>query len=262
MMTTENHFKRRLLAREQQMGLFATLNSASLIELLAGWGFDWVMIDTEHSPTEMADVISQLRVLDNSGVGAIVRPAWSDMVLIKRLLDAGARNLLIPSVDTAEEAAAAVSYTRYAPEGVRGVSGSSRAADYGQNTAYLKTAAADICILVQIETTTGLKNLEKIAAVPGVDGIFIGPADLAASLGHLGETQHPEVQAAIEDAFRRLRAINKPAGYLTLNQREAKSRLTQGIDVVGVATDTSIVNSGAAQIVDGLGWGVAEEAAS
>jgi 4-hydroxy-2-oxoheptanedioate aldolase len=249
-----NDFKRRLLAHEQQVGLFSTLNSASLIELLSGWGFDWVVIDTEHSPTEMADVISQLRVLDNSGVGAIVRPAWSDMILIKRLLDAGARNLLIPSIDTAEEAATAVGYTRYPPEGLRGVSGSTRAANYGQNVDYLKTAADDICVLVQIETKTGLDNLEEIAAIPGVDGVFIGPADLAASLGHLGDAQHPDVQAAVDDAFRRLRLLGKPAGYLTLNQREAKSRMADGVDVVGVATDTSIINSGAALLANNLGW--------
>jgi len=247
-----NEFKKRLLAHEQRVGLFATLNSPALVELLAGWGFDWVLIDTEHSPSEMADVIEQLRVLEGHGVAAVVRPAWSDRILIKRLLDAGARTLLIPSVDTAEEATAAVSFTRYPPEGVRGVSGSTRAASYGQHPDYLRTAADDICILVQIETATALQNLEEIASTPGVDGVFIGPADLAASLGHLGDSQHPEVQHAVDDAFRRLQAIGKARGYLTLNSHEARVRMQQGVEMVGVATDTSIVNNGAAVVLDNL----------
>lgn len=247
-----NMFKKKLLSHEQQIGLFATLNSPTLVELLCGLGFDWVLIDTEHSPSEMADVIEQLRVLEGHDVGAVVRPAWSDRTQIKRLLDAGARNLLIPSVDTAQEAAAAVSYTRYPPEGLRGVSGSSRAAGYGQYPDYLRRAAEEICLLVQIETTTALQNIAEIAAVPGVDGIFIGPADLAASLGHLGDAQHPDVQQAVNEAFRLLQSLDKPRGYLTLNGAEAKNRMRQGIEMVGVATDTSIVNTGAAMVMDTL----------
>jgi 4-hydroxy-2-oxoheptanedioate aldolase len=184
-----NSFKSRLRQGSPQRGLLSTLNSTAVIEMLAGWDFDWILIDTEHTPTEVADVVAQLQVLDAHDVSAIVRPAWSDMVLIKRLLDAGAQTFLIPGIDTAEEAAAAVSYTRYPPAGVRGVSGTSRAARYGQTKDYLQTAGNQICILAQIETATGLANLEEIAAVPGVDAVFIGPADLAASLGHLGNPQ-------------------------------------------------------------------------
>lgn len=259
MPASPNVFKRRLLAHDQQIGLFATLNSPAIVEMLAGWEFDWMLIDTEHSPTEMADVIEQLRVLDGRGIGAVVRPAWSDRTQIKRLLDAGARNLLIPSVDTAEEAAAAVSYTRYPPEGVRGVSGSSRAADYGQNRDYLRSAADELCLLVQIETATALQNIAEIASVPGIDGVFIGPADLAASLGHLGDGQHIEVQRPIDDAFRLLEAVGKPRGYLTLNGNEARSRIQQGIEMVGVATDTSILNTGAATVLENA-RGVVQEA--
>lgn len=252
METPINTFKRRL-GREQQLGMFSTLNSSSLVELLAGAGFDWILLDTEHSPTEMADVVEQLRALAIHGVSAVVRPAWSDMILIKRLLDAGAQTLLIPCIDTAEEAEAAVSYTRYPPFGVRGVSGSSRAANYGQNRSYVTTAEAEICIIVQIETPLGLSNIEAIASVPGVDGVFIGPADLAASMGHVGDGQHPEVQAAINDGFDRLQALGKPSGYLTLNEAEVRARIVQGVDMLGVATDTSIVNSGAAGLIDRLG---------
>ncbi|MDB6141655.1 MAG: 2,4-dihydroxyhept-2-ene,7-dioic acid aldolase [Pseudomonas sp.] len=240
MQTPINHFKQALVER-QQIGMFSTLGSNTLVELLAGCGFDWIMLDTEHSPNDMSELISQLQAMSAHEVCPIVRPAWSDMIMIKRILDAGAQTLLIPSIQSAEEAVTAVSFTRYPPYGIRGVSGSSRAANYGLNPNYLRTADNEICILAQIETVEGLRNLESIAAVEGIDGVFIGPADLAASLGHLGDTQHPEVQAAVDDAFRRLRALGKPAGYLTLNEAEAERRIAEGIAVVGVATDTSII---------------------
>jgi 4-hydroxy-2-oxoheptanedioate aldolase len=242
--TKTNRFKRGLLER-QQVGIFSTLGGNTLTELLGGCGFDWILIDTEHSPNEMPDVIMQLQVLAATDVSPVVRPAWSDMILIKRLLDAGAQTLLIPSVQSAREAEQAVSFTRYPPLGLRGVSGSSRAAQYGLNTTYLPHAHNEICVLVQIETVEGLRNLEEIATVEGVDGVFIGPADLAASLGHIGNGQHPEVQAAVDDAFRRLRAIGKPAGYLTLNETEAEKRIAEGVAMVGVATDTSIITRAA-----------------
>ena len=238
-----NAFKERL--RDQQIGLFATLNSPALAELLAGCGFDWILIDTEHSPGEMADVVAQLHALQGHDVSVIVRPAWSDMVLIKRLLDAGAQTLLIPNVQTAQEAATAVSYARYPPAGVRGVSSGSRAAQYGQSADYLRTADEQICILVQIETPLAVSNLETIAAVRGVDGLFIGPNDLAASMGHLGDAQHPAVQAAVDDALDRMRALDIVTGYLTTNEAEARRRTAQGVHVMGVATDTSIINRGA-----------------
>jgi 4-hydroxy-2-oxoheptanedioate aldolase len=244
MQTRTNLFKQALRQR-QQIGMFSTLASNTLVELLAGCGFDWILLDTEHSPNDMGEVIAQLQAMGRSDVSAIVRPAWSDMVLVKRLLDAGAQTLLFPSVQSAEEAAAAVSYTRYPPHGVRGVSGSSRAADYGLNTAYLQTAQSEICVIVQIETVEALRNLEAIAAVEGVDAVFIGPADLAASMGHIGNGQHPEVQAAVDDAFARLRRMGKPAGYLTLNEAEAQRRIAAGVEMVGVATDTSIITRGA-----------------
>jgi 4-hydroxy-2-oxoheptanedioate aldolase len=193
-------------------------------------------------------VISQLRALSGTDVSPVVRPAWSDMILVKRMLDAGAQSLLFPYVQSAEEAAAAVSYTRYPPHGVRGVSGASRAARYGLDTGYLARAGEDICVLVQIENAAGLRDLERIAAVDGVDGVFIGPSDLAASLGHLGNAQHPDVQAAIDDAFRRLRAVGKPTGYLTTNEAEAARRVKDGVDFIAVATDTSIITRAASAL--------------
>jgi 4-hydroxy-2-oxoheptanedioate aldolase len=242
-----NPFK-QALGHRQQIGLFSTLADTTLVELFAGCGFDWILIDTEHSPSELPDVISQLRALSGTDVSPVVRPAWSDMILVKRMLDAGAQSLLFPYVQSAEEAAAAVSYTRYPPHGVRGVSGASRAARYGLDTGYLARAGEDICVLVQIENAAGLRDLERIAAVDGVDGVFIGPSDLAASLGHLGNAQHPDVQAAIDDAFRRLRAVGKPTGYLTTNEAEAARRVKDGVDFIAVATDTSIITRAASAL--------------
>jgi 4-hydroxy-2-oxoheptanedioate aldolase len=239
-----NRFKHALHSR-QQIGFFSTLGSSTLAELLAGCGFDWILIDSEHSPNDMPEIVAHLQAVSAFEISPIVRPAWSDMVLVKRYLDAGAQTLLFPCIQTAQEAAAAVSFTRYPPSGVRGVSGSTRAASYGLDSAYFQTAQDQICVLVQIETQEGLGNLEQIAAVDGVDGVFIGPTDLAASMGHLGNAQHPAVQAAVDDAFRRLRLLKKPAGYLTVNEQEAERRIVQGVEFVGVATDTSIITRSA-----------------
>lgn len=248
--TRTNRFKQALLSRKQQLGIFSTLGSHTLVELLAGCGFDWILLDTEHSPSDMPEIVAQLQAMAAFSSGAIVRPAWSDMVLVKRYLDAGAQSLLFPCIQTAEEAEAAVSFTRYPPRGLRGVSGSTRAASYGLNTSYFETAESQLCILVQIETQLGLNNLEAIASVDGVDGVFIGPTDLAASMGHLGNSLHPEVLAAIDDAFSRLRRLGKPAGYLTLNEAEASKRIAEGVEFVAIATDTSIITRGAKGLID------------
>jgi 4-hydroxy-2-oxoheptanedioate aldolase len=247
-----NGFRQRLRRREQMIGIFATLGSPTLTEQLAGAGFDWILLDTEHSPNEVSDLIAQLQVLAAFDVAALVRPAWSDPVLIKRVLDAGAQSLLIPYIETADAAVEAVRATRYPPAGIRGVSSGSRAARYGQSADYLRTADEQICILLQIETLRGLDNLEAIAAVPGVDGVFIGPNDLAASMGHLGDATHPDVLAAVDDAFARLDAVGAASGYLTGNPDEARRVAAKGVHVMGVATDTSIVNVGAAATLAGL----------
>jgi 4-hydroxy-2-oxoheptanedioate aldolase len=247
-----NDFRQRLQRREQLIGIFATLGSPALTEQLAGAGFDWILLDTEHSPNDVPELIAQLQVLAAFDVAALVRPAWSDPVLVKRVLDAGAQSLLIPYIETAEAAADAVRATRYPPAGIRGVSSGSRAAGYGQRADYLRTADEQICVLVQIETRLGLDNLEAIAAVPGVDGVFIGPNDLAASMGHLGRATHPDVLAAVDDAFARLAALDVASGYLTADPDEARRVAAKGVHVMGVATDTSIVNTGAAAVRAGV----------
>lgn len=250
--TRENRFLRRLCGGEQLVGAFATIADPSLVELLGAAGFDWILIDTEHGATDLVGVIERLRVLDGP-TEALVRPTWAEQQLVKRLLDAGAQTLLFPSISSGEDAVRAVAYTRYPPEGVRGVSGITRAAEYGYDHGYLKRAAEEICVLVQVESVAGLDHLEEIARTPGVDVVFIGPSDLAADMGHLGESQHPEVQAAVDDAFARLRARGTRSGYFTLDAADARRRLSCGVDVVGVATDVTIVRRGITSLRSDLG---------
>ncbi len=196
-----NAFKARLLAGDSQIGLWCSLASAYAAEIVAGARFDWLLFDTEHSPGGVESVLGQLQAIGGYDVSAVVRPATNDAVLIKRFLDIGAQTLLIPYVQNADEARAAVAAMRYPPEGVRGVAGLTRATRFGRVPGYARRAAEELCLLVQIETGEALDELEAIANVEGVDGVFIGPGDLAASLGHVGEPGHPEVVAAVEDAI-------------------------------------------------------------
>ena len=172
---------------------------------------------------------------------AIIRPAWNDAVLIKRCLDIGAQALLIPYVQSVEEAKAAVAATRYPPHGIRGVSVAARASRYGRVPGYLSKANSEICVLVQVETRASLDALEDIAAVDGVDGVFIGPSDLAASLGHLGNPQHADVQAAMKDAVERLTKVGMPAGILTGNEEEARRYIDWGYLFVAVGSDVGLL---------------------
>jgi 4-hydroxy-2-oxoheptanedioate aldolase len=210
-------------------------------EVIAGAGFDWILIDTEHAPNELPMVLGQLQALVGGTAASVVRPAWNDIVLMKRLLDVGVQNLLIPYVQTPEEARAAVAATRYPPEGIRSVAVSHRANRYGRVKDYFARANQEICVLVQIETRLALQNLEAIAAVEGVDGLFIGPSDLAAALGHLGESGHPEVRAAIEDALKRIRKAGKAPGILAPIEADARHWLSLGCLVLGLGSDVSLL---------------------
>jgi len=240
-----NTFKQALAAGRLQIGLWSSLRSIITTEIISDSGFDWVLLDTEHSPNELPDLLSQLQALTRGTASPIVRPAWNDAVLIKRILDIGVQTLLVPFVQTADEAQQAVAATRYPPEGVRGITASGRASRYGRVTDYLKTADSEICVLVQVETRSALDRLEAIASVKGVDGVFIGPSDLAASLGHIGNPQHPAVQSAIEDAVRRLRAARRPAGILTPNEEEAQRYIGWGYQFVAVGSDLGLLARGA-----------------
>ena len=208
----KNRFKQRLLAGESQIGLWCALSSAYATELVAGSGFDWLLIDTEHSPGGLETTLAQLQAVASYPTHPVVRPAANDAVLIKKLLDVGAQTLLVPFVQNAEEARAAVAAMRYAPAGIRGVAGTTRATRFGRVKDYFARAHEELCLLVQIETREALDQVEAIAAVEGVDGVFIGPNDLAASLGHVGNMGHPDVVAAVEDAIARLKTIGKPSG--------------------------------------------------
>jgi 4-hydroxy-2-oxoheptanedioate aldolase len=240
-----NRFKQGLAEGRPQIGLWCTLSSAYAVEISAGAGFDWLLLDTEHSPNDLENVLGQLQAAAPYDVSAIVRPASNDAVLIKRYLDIGAQTLLIPYVQSAEEARSAVSAVLYPPVGVRGVSALTRASRFGRIPNYAKRAASQLCLIVQIETRQALDALEAIAATPGVDAIFVGPGDLAASLGHVGEPGHPEVKAAVESALRRIQACGKPAGVLTNDQAFAQRCLDVGALFVAVGVDIGLLARGA-----------------
>ena len=240
-----NSFKHAMANGELQIGLWCSLCSPITAEIVSHSGFDWLLLDTEHLPNEVPDVLVQLQAIQAGTAAAFVRPAWNDIVLIKRFLDIGAQTLLIPFVQTPDEARRAVEATRYPPGGVRGITGSGRASRYGRVKDYLKNAGREICLLVQVETKSALDQIEAIASVDGIDGVFIGPNDLSASFGHIGNWGHPEVQAALEDAVRRLKKIGKPAGILTPNEEEAKRFIQWGYTFVAVGADLGLLARGA-----------------
>jgi len=240
-MFVENQFKRAIAAGRQQIGLWCTLSSAFAIEVVAGSGFDWLLLDTEHSPGDVLTVLTQLQALSGHRVTPVVRPATNDPVLIKRYLDLGAQSLLIPYVQNAEEAREAVRAVRYAPAGIRGVSAVTRATQFGRVKNYPQRAEQELCLLVQVETREALAEIEAITAVDGVDGVFVGPGDLAASLGHIGVLNHPEVVGAVEDAIRRIVARGKPAGVLTGNTAFAKRCIELGTTFTAVGVDAAIL---------------------
>ncbi|MFT0850747.1 HpcH/HpaI aldolase/citrate lyase family protein [Achromobacter sp. F4_2707] len=243
-----NTFKKALQAGQPQIGVWSTIPSPYVSELVGGAGFDWVLLDTEHTPTDVPLVMSQLQALaaaqpapGRPASHAVVRPAWNDIVLIKRYLDLGVQTLLLPFVQNAQEATEAVRAIRYAPQGLRGMGGSTRASNFGRTHDYVQRAADELCLLVQVETAEALDNLEAIAAVDGVDGIFIGPADLSASLGYPGQPGHPTVTQVINDTIGRIRACGKAPGILMLNESRARECLELGAQFVAVALDTVLL---------------------
>ncbi len=236
-----NNFKRAIQAGRQQIGLWVSLASAYSAEIVAGSGFDWLLVDGEHSPNDPVNVWPQLQAMAGYPVSPIVRPAWNDKVLVKRYLDIGVQSLLIPYVQTVAEAEAAVASIRFPTRGVRGVAGVTRASRFGRVSHYANRADQELCLLVQIETREGLDNLEGIAKVDGIDGVFIGPADLAAGLGHLGEQGHPDVQAAIKDGIARIKSCAKPAGILATDEASARRYMEWGTTFTAVGLDVMIL---------------------
>jgi len=241
----QNPFKRALRAGKAQIGLWSSLSSNYSVEVIAGAGFDWLLLDMEHSPNDLESLLTQLQAAAPYATHPVVRVPWNDMVAIKRVLDIGAQSLLVPYVSTPEEAAAAVSYIRYPPAGVRGVAGTTRASRFGRVKDYARRAHQEICLLVQLETQRALDNLEAICAVEGIDGVFIGPADLHASLGHTGEIANPEVKPLIDEAIRRIRKCGRAPGILTPNEADARHWLGCGALFVAVGADVGILARGA-----------------
>lgn len=240
----KNRLKQALLKKQTQIGLWSTLSSNYTVEVLAGAGFDWLVLDTEHSPADLENLLGQLQAIAAYPATPVVRVPWNDMVNIKRVLDLGAQSLLIPQINTADEARNAVSYTRFPPSGLRGVAGATRGTRFGRIENYFKTAHEDICVIVQLESKESLDNLEPIAAIEGVDGLFIGPADLHASLGYPGERAHANVLPVIEQAIKRIVKTGKIAGILT-EEALAPRWIDAGATFVGIGSDVGILARGA-----------------
>jgi 4-hydroxy-2-oxoheptanedioate aldolase len=241
----QNNFKRALKGSRTQIGLWSSLSSNYTVEVIAGAGFDWILLDCEHSPNDLENLLTQLQAAAPYPTTPVVRVPWNDMVTIKRVLDIGTQSLLVPYVSTAEEARAAVSYTRYPTAGVRGVAGTTRATRFGRIKDYAQRAHEEICVLVQVETEAALGNIEAICAVDGVDGVFIGPADLHASMGYTGEIANPKVKPMIDDAVRRIRKAGKAPGILTPSEADARHWLGCGALFVAVGADVGILARGA-----------------
>jgi len=245
---SRNAFKQALSIGQRQVGLWSSLASPIVAEVLAGAGFDWIVIDGEHGPNDISTLLPQLQAMRGGTAEPVFRVPWNDAVIIKRALDVGARSLLVPFVQNVEEARRAVAATRYPPLGIRGVSVAPRANDYGRIQNYHRNAHLDTCVLVQLETRSALKEIEAIAAIEGVDGIFIGPSDLAADFGHLGNPKHPDVQAALKDAAERIRATGKSAGMLTGSLDDVEHWFSLGFNFTATGSDLGLLARNAEQV--------------
>ncbi|MCE0914014.1 4-hydroxy-2-oxoheptanedioate aldolase [Pseudomonas sp. NMI760_13] len=240
-----NTFKQRLRAGQAQIGLWLGLADPYCAELAANAGFDWLLLDGEHAPNDLRSLLGQLQAVAPYPAQPIVRPVIGDTALIKQLLDIGAQTLLVPMVESAEQARQLVRAMHYPPHGVRGVgSALARASRWNSLPDYLDQADEQMCLLVQVENREGLANLDAICAVEGVDGVFIGPADLSAAMGHRGNPGHPEVQAAIDDAIVRIGRAGKAAGILSADEALARRYIELGAAFVAVGVDTTVLMRG------------------
>ncbi len=237
-----NRFKQALMADRTQIGLWCALADAYGTEVGAAAGFDWLLIDGEHGPNDVRSILAQLQAVQPYASHPVVRPVNGDADTLKPLLDAGVQTLLVPMVESAEQARAIVAATRYPPHGCRGVgAGLARASRWGRVPDYVHHCHQALCVLLQVESRAGLDNIDEIAAVDGVDGVFIGAADLAADLGYLGRPGHPEVNAAVLDAFKRIQAAGKPAGALTVSEELAREHLAAGCRFLAVGADVALL---------------------
>jgi 4-hydroxy-2-oxoheptanedioate aldolase len=248
---TNVRFKDRWAAKRAQVGMWLATGSPYCAEICAGSGLDWVLIDCEHAPNDLRSVLAQLQAVQAHPVCPVVRPPVGDPVLIKQLLDIGVRNLLIPMVETADQARAMVKAVRYPPGGIRGVgSGLARASRWNRDAGYLARADEGITLVVQIESARALAELESIVSVDGVDGVFLGPADLAASIGHLGEQDHPDVVGAVESAIATVTGLGKAAGVNAFPETLARRYMAAGSRFLLVGADVTILARGSDQLVE------------
>ncbi|AXJ90724.1 MULTISPECIES: 4-hydroxy-2-oxoheptanedioate aldolase [Acinetobacter] len=249
MVTAVNYFKQKLKT-EQQIGIWVGLADGYSAEIAANAGYDWLLIDGEHAPNDVRSILAQLQSVAAYPSQAIVRPVSGDVPLIKQLLDIGAQTLLIPMIESAEQAELMVKATRYPPDGIRGVGAAlARASRWNNISDYLQTADEQICVLVQVESKKGLDNLDEILKVHGVDGVFIGPADLSAALGYRGNPGHEYVQNIIVQTIQKIRAAGKAAGILSADEKLVKQYLELGTEFVAVGVDTSLLMKSMKQLL-------------
>ncbi|MFV0275896.1 MAG: aldolase/citrate lyase family protein [Parahaliea sp.] len=242
MQTPRNTFRQALREDRQQYGFWLGLCNPLSAELCGHCGYDWLLIDGEHAPNDLASLHAQLLAIGNTPSQAVVRLVDGNPALIKQVLDLGAQTLLVPMVETAEQAAALVDAMRYPPRGSRGVGTAlARAARWNLVQDYFARADEEMCLLVQVESARALDNLDSLLCVEGVEGVFIGPADLAASMGHLGNPAHPEVKAAVESALRTIRAAGRAAGILATNRDLARHYESCGAQFVALGVDTQVL---------------------
>lgn len=239
--TPANAFKQGLASGQKQLGLWLALDSPTATEIVAGAGYDWLLLDLEHTTIDIGQVVTHLRAAKGGTAEVVVRIPWNEPIAFKRLLDAGVRSFMVPMVQSAQEARAAVSATRYPPHGIRGVAGNTRASNYSRNPNYFQQAHEDQCIVVQIESAKAVEAIEEIGAVDGVDALFIGPNDLASSIGFAGRTTAPEVKALIARAHEKMKGTGKGMGILNFVPADARALLQSGFTFIAVASDASIV---------------------
>lgn len=236
----KNKFKQALKNGEKQIGCWMGLADSYCAEIAASAGFDWLLVDGEHAPNDLRSTLAQLQIIEKSNSSPAVRLPVGEPWMIKQVLDAGAQTILVPMVESAEQAEALVRACHYPPNGVRGVGASlARASNFGGIPDYLTTADEQICLLVQVESQAGLDALDDILAVDGIDGVFIGPADLAADMGYLGQAKEPKVVNAIENAISKIAASDKAAGILTLDETFANRCMELGATFVAVGIDVT-----------------------
>jgi 2-keto-3-deoxy-L-rhamnonate aldolase RhmA len=236
-----NTFKEKLQSSEVQIGLWSSLASNLVTEIMSYAGFDWILFDTEHAPNDIATLVSQLQAMKGSETIPLVRPVWNDQIAIKRLLDIGFHNFIVPFVQSQQEAEDAVSAVRYPPRGRRGVSVGARGSCYGYTKDYWHKIDDHIGLIVQVETLEAVSNIEAICSVDGIDGIFVGPSDLAASMGHLADTAHGEVQQKMVEIAELCRAIDAPVGTLATGGPDGRRYIDMGYQFVGMGSDSGLI---------------------